>query len=114
MIEDKTAFVETQVKDILYGRAGAPDVFGKRDAQGRRLIPPDGELTAARLTAPLRRVLRDRVALSAPPGAEIADERVCSRWLQIEEEPELDLSSLQETACIVVKEANGIVAAAGA
>ncbi len=54
------------------------------------------------------------VALSAPPGAEIADERVCSRWLQIEEEPELDLSSLQETACIVVKEANGIVAAAGA
>src|SRR5271167_1397601 len=67
VIEDKTAFVEIQVKDILYGRASAPDVLGKRDSQGDRLIPPDGELTAARLTGPLRRVLRDRVALSTPP-----------------------------------------------
>ncbi len=67
VIEDKTAFVETQVKDTLYGRTRAPEVLGKRDAEGRRLIPPDGELTAARLTAPLRRVLRDRLALSPPP-----------------------------------------------
>jgi indolepyruvate ferredoxin oxidoreductase len=67
VVEDKTAFVETQVKDILYGRAGAPAVLGKRDANRRNLVPPNGELTAARLTAPLRRVLRDRVALSAPP-----------------------------------------------
>jgi indolepyruvate ferredoxin oxidoreductase len=68
VVEDKTAFVETQVKDILYGRSDAPEVLGKRDTERRRLIPPDGELTAARLTAPLRRVLRERVALtSAPP-----------------------------------------------
>ena len=67
VIEDKTAFVESQVRDILYGRTRAPDVLGKRDSLGRRLIPPDGELTAARLIAPLRRVLRDRVALSPPP-----------------------------------------------
>jgi indolepyruvate ferredoxin oxidoreductase len=68
VVEDKTAFVETQVKDILYGKSAPPQVLGKRGADGRRLIPPDGELTAARLTAPLRSVLKDRVALAAPPS----------------------------------------------
>ena len=67
VVEDKTAFVEAQVKDALYGRSDCPQVFGKRDAERRNLIPPDGELTAARLIAPLRRVLRERVTLSAPP-----------------------------------------------
>lgn len=67
VVEDKTAFVESQVKDILYGRLGAPGVLGKRNADGSRLIPPDGELTVARLTGPLRQVLRDRVPLKPPP-----------------------------------------------
>ncbi len=67
VVEDKTAFVESQVKDILYGRVHAPAVLGKRDLDGRPLIPPDGELTAARLTAPLRRILSERIGLTAPP-----------------------------------------------
>ncbi|WP_133117709.1 indolepyruvate ferredoxin oxidoreductase family protein, partial [Mycolicibacterium duvalii] len=67
VVEDKTAFVEAQVKDALYGRSDCPQVLGKRDTERRNLIPPDGELTAARLIAPLRRVLRERVTLSAPP-----------------------------------------------
>ncbi len=67
VIEEKSAFVETQVKEILYGRSAAPRVIGKRSIDGQRLIPADGELTAARLTAPLRTVLRDRVAVTAPP-----------------------------------------------
>jgi indolepyruvate ferredoxin oxidoreductase len=66
VVEDKTAFVESQVKDILYGRSGAPAVFGKRGPGGRTLIPQDGELSAARLTAPLRTVVKDRVAVAAP------------------------------------------------
>jgi len=68
VIEDKTSFVEAQVKDVLYGSSHRPQVLGKHDGAGRRLIPPDGELTAARLTAPLRMVLCKRVALTpAPP-----------------------------------------------
>jgi indolepyruvate ferredoxin oxidoreductase len=68
VVEDKTAFVEAQVKDILYTHSDRPGVLGKRDATGHLLIPPDGELTAARLAAPLRSVLRERVALApAPP-----------------------------------------------
>ncbi len=67
VVEDKTAFVETQVKDVLYGRSRAPAVLGKRNHHGHRLIPPDGELTAARLAPVFRRLLRDRVPLTAPP-----------------------------------------------
>jgi indolepyruvate ferredoxin oxidoreductase len=71
VVEDKTAFVETQVREILYGRAGAPRIIGKKDATGRLLIPANGELTAGRLLAPLRRVLgaqlADRLELKKPP-----------------------------------------------
>jgi len=67
VVEDKLSFVELQVKDFLYGRPDAPRVIGKRDHNGRLLIPADGELTAARLTGPLRRLLEDRVELAPPP-----------------------------------------------
>ncbi|WP_199255988.1 indolepyruvate ferredoxin oxidoreductase family protein [Mycolicibacterium mengxianglii] len=66
-VEDKTAFVELQVKDVLYGQHRAPAVLGKRDLSGRPLIPADGELTAARLIGPLRKILADRVPMTAPP-----------------------------------------------
>jgi indolepyruvate ferredoxin oxidoreductase len=72
VVEDKTAFVESQVKDVLYGRDRAPAVLGKRDSDGRPLIPADGELTASRLTAPLRRILAGRTAVSAPRPAPLA------------------------------------------
>ncbi|MDT5197919.1 MAG: indolepyruvate ferredoxin oxidoreductase [Mycobacterium sp.] len=67
VVEDKTAFVETQVREILYGRAGAPRIVGKKDAKGRSLIPVSGELTAGRLLAPLRRALGSRLELKKPP-----------------------------------------------
>ncbi|MDV6976893.1 indolepyruvate ferredoxin oxidoreductase family protein [Mycobacterium intracellulare] len=68
VVEDKSAFVETQVKDILYGRRAAPEILGKKASNGSTLIPPDGELTTARLLVPLRAVLKERVALApAPP-----------------------------------------------
>lgn len=69
VIEDKTGFVESQVKDALYGVPSAPAVLGKRDNIGGPLIPADGELTAARLIGPLRRILKDQVALAAPSSA---------------------------------------------
>ncbi|MGA8258447.1 MAG: indolepyruvate ferredoxin oxidoreductase family protein, partial [Nocardioides sp.] len=71
VVEDKTAFIETSVKELLYGTAGAPAVLGKRDAEGRRLVPADGELTAGRLLAPLRRLLTGRVDLAPPPPLRI-------------------------------------------
>ncbi|WP_346401703.1 indolepyruvate ferredoxin oxidoreductase family protein [Rhodococcus pyridinivorans] len=67
VVEDKTPFVESQVKDALYGSATPPLVVGKRDEDNRPLIPADGELTAARLTGPLRKVLRERITVTTPP-----------------------------------------------
>lgn len=67
VVEDKTAFIETQIREILYGRAGAPRIIGKKDAAGRLLIPAGGELTAGRLLAPLRRALQGRLELRKPP-----------------------------------------------
>ncbi|UGT61699.1 indolepyruvate ferredoxin oxidoreductase family protein [Nocardia asteroides] len=66
VVEDKTAFAESQVLEALYGTARAPGVLGKRAADGRPLVPADGELTAARLVGPLRTVLRERVPLRTP------------------------------------------------
>jgi indolepyruvate ferredoxin oxidoreductase len=68
VVEDKTAFIEAQIREILYGRPGAPRITGKKDASGRLLIPAGGELTAGRLLAPLRRALAGRLELKkAPP-----------------------------------------------
>lgn len=67
VVEDKTAFIETQVREILYGTADAPQIIGKYDAAGTPLFPLGGELTAGRLLAPLRRVLRDHVELKRMP-----------------------------------------------
>ncbi|WP_109527313.1 MULTISPECIES: indolepyruvate ferredoxin oxidoreductase family protein [Nocardia] len=67
VIEEKTPFIEAQVRDILYGRPGAPLVTGARDRDRKSLVPVTGTVTAETLLAPLRRVLRGRVELSVPP-----------------------------------------------
>jgi indolepyruvate ferredoxin oxidoreductase len=72
VVEDKLNFVESQVVEALYGIPNAPAIIGKRDQRGALLVPPDGELTAARLTAPLRRVLHGKVAVTAPRPAPLA------------------------------------------
>ncbi|RJO72272.1 indolepyruvate ferredoxin oxidoreductase family protein [Nocardia panacis] len=66
VVEDKTAFIETQIREILYGTTDAPRIIGKRDADGRPLFPQDGELTSGRVAAPLRRALDGIVATERP------------------------------------------------
>ncbi|MEE2057834.1 indolepyruvate ferredoxin oxidoreductase family protein [Rhodococcus artemisiae] len=67
VVEDKTAFVETQIREILYGTDSAPRILGKKDVDGRPLVPFDGELTAGRIRGPLRRVLRKYIELGPGP-----------------------------------------------
>jgi indolepyruvate ferredoxin oxidoreductase len=57
VVEDKQPFLETLVRDALYGMTSAPIVLGKRDAAGAALVPLAGALTATALVEPLRRVL---------------------------------------------------------
>ena len=44
VVEDKRSFLESAIKEILYGTPNAPHVTGKRDLDGRRLFPEMGEL----------------------------------------------------------------------
>ena len=71
VVEDKTSFIEQGVRELLYGTPDAPSIIGKRDAAGAPLVPLDGELTAGRLLAPLRRALQGRVELAPPPPTRI-------------------------------------------
>ena len=61
VLDEKRAFIELFVRDILYGRAGAPRVVGKTDEQGRRLVPADGELSADRIAVVIADRLRSGV-----------------------------------------------------
>ncbi|WP_433566759.1 indolepyruvate ferredoxin oxidoreductase family protein [Nocardia sp. CA-151230] len=60
VVEEKRPFVETAVKDLLYGRDDAPTVSGKRMPGGAKLFPLDGELdpdgVAAGLASRLSRI----------------------------------------------------------
>ncbi len=67
VVEEKLPFVESAVRDVLYGMPNCPVVLGARDADDRPLVPVAGELTAGTLHGPLRRVLAGRVALPEPP-----------------------------------------------
>ncbi|MBY8840647.1 indolepyruvate ferredoxin oxidoreductase family protein [Streptomyces sp. SP2-10] len=60
VVEEKRSFIETAVREALYGHAGAPRVFGKEDEQGKELIPSYGELDADILVRPLARELAAR------------------------------------------------------
>jgi indolepyruvate ferredoxin oxidoreductase len=75
VVEEKSPFVESAVRDVLYGLPDAPAVIGSADAGGAPLVPVAGELTAGVLAGPLRRVLGDRVDLTPvrrdPPKLEL-------------------------------------------
>ncbi len=46
VVEDKTAFLESAIKEVLYGVSAPPRVVGKQDEEGRVLLPAEGELDA--------------------------------------------------------------------
>jgi indolepyruvate ferredoxin oxidoreductase len=49
VVEEKRSFVEMFLRDVLYNDAVHPRVIGKRDEQGRPLVPANGELDADRI-----------------------------------------------------------------
>jgi indolepyruvate ferredoxin oxidoreductase len=53
VIEEKRAFIERQLRDILYHAPERPAVLGKEDLDGHALVPIDGELTPDRMAPPL-------------------------------------------------------------
>ena len=64
VVEEKRGFVESAIKQILYGTASAPHVAGKKMPDGTALFAADGELDADSVAAGLAR------GLSSLPGFE--------------------------------------------
>jgi indolepyruvate ferredoxin oxidoreductase len=63
VVEEKRSFVEMFVRDVLYNDAVHPPVIGKRDAQGRPLVPANGELDADRIAQIVASRLERRLQL---------------------------------------------------
>ena len=61
VIEEKRAFIETFVKECLYGAKDAPRILGKRDRDGRSLVRAHNELDADEIVRVLGRWLSGRV-----------------------------------------------------
>ncbi|MDI2030143.1 indolepyruvate ferredoxin oxidoreductase family protein [Saccharopolyspora sp. TS4A08] len=59
VVEDKRAFLEVAVKDVLYGAPDTPRVTGKRDPEGARLFSDVGELDPIAVATGLRKRLQD-------------------------------------------------------
>jgi indolepyruvate ferredoxin oxidoreductase len=53
VVEEKRALIETQLKELLYGRAGAPEIIGKQDEQGAPLFPSHGALSSNQIALAL-------------------------------------------------------------
>ncbi len=71
VVEEKRAFIESQIRDLLYGRTGAPRVLGKSDDEGRPMLPTHGGLLAEDLQGPLKERLSRFI-----PADQFARERV--------------------------------------
>ncbi|MCB8913736.1 indolepyruvate ferredoxin oxidoreductase family protein [Rhodococcus rhodochrous] len=63
VVEEKRAFLETAIRDILYRRPDAPIVLGKTDPAGKPLINAFGELDADLIAGSLARRLGDEYAI---------------------------------------------------
>ncbi len=70
VVEEKRAFIEAQIRELLYDVPQRPVIIGKRDHEGRELFAAHGELTADSVTKGLATQL---AGLAAVPGVE--------RWL---------------------------------
>ena len=61
VIEEKRAFVEVFIRDVLYNHSERPLVFGKRDEAGQPLVRSDSELDVDQVTRILGQRLTDYV-----------------------------------------------------
>ena len=75
VVEEKGPFVESSLKEVLYGVAGAPRIVGKRDERGEVLLPAELDLDADLVARAVAARLRSRVELpSVESGLRALDE----------------------------------------
>ncbi|HLT21459.1 MAG TPA: hypothetical protein VKZ96_18535, partial [Thermomicrobiales bacterium] len=68
VIEEKRPFIELFAKEILYGSANAPRIVGKRDEEGRDLLPFHGEFESDIIARALHARLSRKTKLESAEG----------------------------------------------
>ena len=58
MVEEKLPFLETALRDALYGTPDAPRIVGKRDEHDAPLLAPESDLDADAIAVALASRLR--------------------------------------------------------
>ena len=61
VVEEKRGFLETQLRDALYGMPAPPEIFGKRDSRGGVLFPAHSELSVDTIAVALADFLARRL-----------------------------------------------------
>ncbi|MEC7915556.1 MAG: indolepyruvate ferredoxin oxidoreductase family protein [Actinomycetota bacterium] len=65
VVEEKRAFIETFMREILYGSTDAPMIIGKRDAENAFWFPGHGEMDADLIARKIRPFLVNRLGEDA-------------------------------------------------
>jgi indolepyruvate ferredoxin oxidoreductase len=63
VVEEKRAFCELFMRDVLYNLAERPQIVGKHDLEGRMLVPPDAELDADKIAQIVAKRLERKLQL---------------------------------------------------
>lgn len=87
VVEEKRGLVETQVKEILYGRADAPQVVGKRDELGAELFQSNGALDPNEIAIAIGRRILERNGDSQLAARVAEQEKLHTR---VPEKPAMD------------------------
>ncbi len=87
VVEEKRALIETQLKETLYGKPGAPEVIGKRDELGKILFQSNAALDPNEIAIAIGRRILERVN-DAQLAARVAEqEQLAAR---VAEKPAMD------------------------
>jgi indolepyruvate ferredoxin oxidoreductase len=65
VVEEKGPFLESQLKEVLYGSTATPRIVGKRDESGAPLLRAELDLDADRIARAVAARLRQRVTLES-------------------------------------------------
>jgi indolepyruvate ferredoxin oxidoreductase len=65
VVEEKRAFIEMFMRDILYGTTDSPEIFGKRDSDNGFWFPGHGEMDADLIARKIRPFLVERLGDAA-------------------------------------------------
>src|SRR6266478_1116616 len=87
VVEEKRALIETQLKDTLYGSAGAPEVIGKRDELGKILFQSNAALDPNEVAIAIGRRILERVN-DAQLAARVAEQAQLAA--RVPEKPAMD------------------------